>query len=456
MIGTIVSGKAGKDRRSTAGRLAFSPGLRWLGILVGLWAWAGTVSADDWPQWLGPQRDGVWRETGVVEKFPTNGLAVQWRSPIGSGYTGPAVARGRVYVMDRLAVTNGPDQERVLCLDEANGKTLWRQDYACAFKISYPAGPRATPAVAQDKVYTLGAMGYLACWDAAAGTNIWSHDLPREYRAKIPMWGFAGHPLVDGEKLICLVGGEDSCVMAFDKHTGRELWRALDAKEPGYCPPMIYEAGGCRQLIVWHPEAVNSIDPETGKLYWTVPFSSKAGLSIATPRISGDSLFVTTFYNGSLLLRLANDQPRASVAWQSRVVDENKNEELHSIISTPFLEDGYVYGVCSYGQFRCLKLADGERLWESFAPTTGQSTRWGNAFIVKHGNRFFLWNEKGDLIIARLSPRGYEEVSRTHLLEPTNRDAGRLVVWSHPAFANRSIYVRNDRELIRVSLAEDR
>ena len=454
MIGTIVSGKARKHRRSTAGRLGFSTGLRWLGIVAALWACSGPVNADDWPQWLGPRRDGVWRESGLVEKFPTAGLPVQWRRPIGSGYTGPAVAGGRVYVMDRLTRTQEPDRERVLCLDEADGKPLWQQDYACDFKISYPAGPRATPAVAQGMVYTLGAMGYLACWDAAAGTKIWAHDLPGEYRAKIPMWGFAGHPLVDGEKLICLAGGEGGCVIAFDKITGKELWHALDAKEPGYCPPMIYEAGGRRQLIVWHPEAVNSLDPETGKLYWTVPFTAKAGLTIATPRLWGDSLFVSTFYNGSLLLRLAKEEPRASVVWQSRVVDENKNGELHSIISTPFLEDGYIYGVCSYGQFRCLKLETGERLWETFVPTTGQSTRWGNAFIVKNGGRFFLWNEQGDLILARLSPGGYKEISRAHLLDPTNRDANRRVVWSHPAFANRAMYARNDQEIIRVSLAE--
>jgi outer membrane protein assembly factor BamB len=129
---------------------------------------------------------------------------------------------------------------------------------------------------------------------------------------------------------------------------------------------------------------------------------------------------------------------------------------LNAIIPTPFLEDGYIYGVCSYGQLRCLKAETGERIWETFQATTGGGAiRWANAFIVKHGVRFFLWNEKGDLIIAKLSPKGYEEISRAHLLEPTGTASGRNVLWSHPAYANRSIYARNDKEIICALLASE-
>ena len=123
-------------------------------------------------------------------------------------------------------------------------------------------------------------------------------------------------------------------------------------------------------------------------------------------------------------------------------------------LASPFLDNGYAYGSCSYGQFRCLKADTGERLWETFEPTTGKSERWGNAFIVKNADRYFLFNEKGDLIIAKLSPEKYEEISRAHLLEPSNSDPGRPVVWSHPAFANRTMYARNDKEIISVSLSE--
>ena len=420
--------------------------------------------ADDWPQWLGPQRDGVWREAGIVEKFPAGGPHVRWRTPIGSGYAGPAVVQGRVFVMDRqlaagaknpsnpFAQTTIPGTERVLCLDEANGQIVWKYEYECPYTVSYPAGPRATPTVHEGKVYALGAEGNLVCLDGASGKVLWSREFKKDYVAKTPMWGFAAHPLVDGKKLICLVGGEGSVAVAFDKDSGKELWRALSAKEPGYCPPMIYEFGGKRQLIIWHPEAVNALDPETGKTYWSHRVEARSGLSIPTPRKSGDRLFLTSFYNGSLMLRVDSDA--ASVVWQSTKVSEKDTDGLHSIIPTPFIADGYVYGVCSYGQFRCLKADTGERIWETFAPTTGKSERWGNAFITKNSDRYFLFNEKGDLIIAKLTPEKYDEISRAHLLEPTNTDPGHPVVWSHPAFANRCVFVRNDKEIVCASLAD--
>src|SRR5437764_62393 len=180
------------------------------------------------------------------------------------------------------------------------------------------------------------------------------------------MWGFAGHPLIDGKKLICLVGGEGSVAVAFHKDTGKEIWRALSAKEPGYAPPMIYEAAGKRQLIIWHPESINSLNPETGAVYWSQPFGSqklgggksmlKAALSIPTPRLDGDLLFVTAFYDGPMMLKLDADKPGAKVLWRGKRFGEtpDKTDGLHSIMSTPFLQDGYIYGVCSYGELRCL------------------------------------------------------------------------------------------------------
>src|ERR1044071_4401123 len=172
--------------------------------------------ADDWPQWLGPQRDGVWRESGIIEKLPTNGLKYRWRAPIGGGYSGPAVANGRVYVMDRqLAKDAKPPAsafsrgeisgtERVLCLNEADGKILWQHEYDCPYTVSYGAGPRVTPTVVDDKVYSLGAEGNLFCLDAEKGRAIWSNDFKKSFNIKTPMWGFAGHPLGDEKKEICL------------------------------------------------------------------------------------------------------------------------------------------------------------------------------------------------------------------------------------------------------------
>jgi len=438
-----------------------------VGAVALLLACGASLRAEDWPQWLGPQRDGVWRESGLVETLPTNGFKYRWRVPIGGGYTGPAVAGGRVFVMDRqlaAGATNPdspwgrgeiPGSERVLCLNEADGRILWQHEYSCPYTVSYASGPRATPAVHEGRVFALGAEGNLVCLSADKGAVLWSHDFKKEFNVKTPVWGFAGHPLVDGQKVICLAGGNGSVVVAFDVVSGKELWRALTAKEPGYAPPMIYEFGGRRQVILWHPEAVSGLDPENGTVLWTHAMtpSVRSGMTIPSPLKVGERLFLTSFYNGSILLNLVSNKP--SVIWKSQKVSEKDTDGLHSVMATPLIENGYIYSPCSYGQFRCLKLETGERLWETFAPTSGKSERWGHAFVVKQGSRSFMFNEKGDLIIARLTPEKYEELSRARLLEPINRDPGRPVVWSHPAFANRCVYARNDKEIVCVSLAAE-
>lgn len=443
--------------------------VQWV-LLAGLATVAmGSVCGDDWPQWLGPQRDGVWRESGIIERFAETGPKIRWRVPVGAGYSGPAVADGRVFLTDRKLKAGAAGQanpfdrgridgtEQVLCLDEKDGRLIWSHEYEAPYTISYAAGPRATPVVDGGKVYTLGAEGNLFCFDAGTGKEIWSTDFNEAFGVPTPLWGFSAHPLVDGNKLICLAAGQGSTVVAFDKNTGKELWRALKAKEPGYAPPMIYTLAGRRQLIVWHPESINALDPETGAVVWTEPFAVQSALSVSTPRAWGpDHLFFTAFYNGSRLLKVVNDPPGTTTLWRTKKPSEKDTEHLHSIMSTPFIEGDYVYGTCSYGQLRCLKVSTGERIWETMAATTpdGKEARWANAFLVKQQGRFFLWNEKGDLIIAKLSPAGYEEVSRAHILEPTNTAAGRDVIWSHPAFANQRAYVRNDRELVCVDLAK--
>lgn len=431
------------------------------------------AAADDWPQWLGPERDSVWRETGIVDRFPPQGPPVRWRTPIGSGYAGPSVAQGRVYVADRKLAKGGanpanpfqrgsiPGTERILCLDAEHGNVVWKHEYSCDYTVSYPSGPRATPIVADGKVYTLGAEGHLFCLAADSGDVIWSRELKQDYNDQSPVWGFSASPLLDGDRLICIVGGEDSLVVAFNKDDGKETWRALSTIDPGYCPPMIYEAGGKRQLIIWHPESINSLNPQTGELYWSQPFAIRSGLTIPTPRKQGDLLFFTSFYNGPMMLKLDQTRPAATVLWKGNSDSEKKTDKLHAIMCTPFLEDGHIYGVCSYGQLRCLTMDKGERVWESLAATgsTGnvrsRTDRWANAFLIKHEDKFFLANEKGDLIMAKLTPSGYDEISRANLLKPTDPMAGRDVVWSHPAFANKSVYMRNDAEIICVDLASD-
>ena len=440
-------------------------------ILVTIMRMADVLRADDWPQWMGPQRDGVWRETGIVKTFPEGGPRLRWRAKIGGGYAGPAVVGDRVYVTDKQLPQGEADpsnpfertrrqaKERVLCLNDSDGSVVWKHEYECPYTVSYPAGPRTTPVVRDGRVYTLGSEGHLFCLNSTTGEVIWSKNFQTDYgRAQSPVWGYSANPLLDGNRLICLVGGQGTAVVAFNSETGQELWRALDAESEhaaGYSSPIIVEAGGQRQLIVWHPSALCSLNPETGKLFWQEPFTSKSGLSVATPRVNGNFLFISAFYDGSLLMKLDPQQPLATTVWRRQGPSERVTDSLHCLISTPVIEGDHIYGVCSYGELRCLDLKTGDRIWSTFDATSKESARWGTAFLVKHEDRYFLFSEGGDLIIARLTPEKYDEIGRAHLLDPTGPSQRREVVWSHPAFANRNVYARNDREIVSVSLAAE-
>jgi outer membrane protein assembly factor BamB len=407
---------------------------------------------------MGPGRDNVWRETGLVEAFPEGGPPILWRAKVAGGYAGPAVADGKVFVTDYVTegdvkVPNWDRQEftgneRVLCLNEATGEELWKHEYPVKYTISYPAGPRCTPTVHDGKVYTLGAEGNLLCLDAATGEVEWSKDLRSEYHTKAALWGYAGSPLVDGERLICVVGGEGTHAVAFDRATGKEIWRALTSPEQGYSPPTIIQAGGVRQLMLLRPNAVTSVNPATGEEYWSVPYEATSNLIIMSPVQSGEHLFVGGYSDQNLLLKLAADQPAAEVEWG--------NKSRHGISPNnvqPMVVGETMYGFDQSGKLMAVALPSGARLWETTEPISERPVNSGTAFIVRQDNRFWLFNELGELIIAKLSPKGYEELARAKVIEPTNNAFNRDVVWCMPAFANRHVYVRNDEECICVDLA---
>jgi len=423
---------------------------------------AAVGRADDWPQWMGPQRDNIWREDGLLEKFPESGPPVVWRVPLAGGYAGPAVADGRVYVTDYVTQDNVKidnfdrkeftGTERVLCLDEATGEEVWRHEYPVKYAISYPAGPRCTPLVEGDKVYTLGAEGNLICFAADTGSIVWQKDLPKEYNTKTAMWGYASHPLIDGDNLICIAGGEGTHAVALDKNTGKEIWRTLTSPEQGYSPPTIIEAGGQRQLILVRVNAVTSVDPATGKEYWSTPYEATSGSVIMSPVRSGNFLYVGGYANKNLLVELSDDKPAAELVWRDK-----PQHGISPVNVQPFVDGTLMYGFDQNGRLYGVELPSGERVWDTTEPVSRRPVYSGTAFIVRQGetgDRYWLFSETGDLIIATLTPEGYEEVDRAHLIEPTNHAFGRDVVWCMPAFANKRMYVRNDKECICVELAK--
>ncbi len=411
--------------------------------------------ADDWPQWRGPHRDGVWRESGIVERLPGPQIPLRWSAPISGGYSGPTVALGRVYVSDR--VEEPEEQERIHCFRWTDGKKLWTFAYPCRYgSLTYRTGPRAAVTVADGLAFSLGAVGHLVCLDAETGRLVWRKDLREEYQAKMPDWGMAASPLVYGDLLISQVGGPNgACLMAFDKRTGKERWRALD-DPASYSAPILIEQAGRKVLVCWTGSRVVGLDPRTGRLYWHHPFRhSRWVLSVATPVFHNGRLFVSAFYDGSLMLRLDPEHLAVEKVWRRSGPDERQTDSLHALLSTPCILGDYVYGVDSYGQLRCLEADTGDRIWEDRTATS--QIRWGTIHMVQNGENTWMLNDRGELIIARLAPDRFHELSRAKLIEPTRGQLRRRngVCWSHPAFAYRHVFARNDQQLVCASLAAE-
>ena len=442
--------------------MVFRTAARALGIGMVLSLSCGAVSADDWPQWMGPQRDNVWREDGLLEKFPAGGPKVLWSTPVAGGYSGPAVSGGKVCITDYVTADNVKvdnfdrrefsGTERIHCLDEATGKVLWTHEYPVKYSISYPAGPRCTPVMHEGLVYALGAEGHLFCLSTDSGKVVWSHDLKKEYSTTAPLWGYAAHPLIDGDNLLTLAGGEGTHIVALNGLTGKEVWRSTSsgAQGQGYCPPTIINHGGARQLIMYKPDAVVSLDPATGKQYWSLPYEASNGSIIMSPVLSGNYLYAAGYSNKSLMMELDPARPAAREVWR------DKSNIICPVNVQPFLDKEVLYGFDQKGVLRALTIPDGKRLWETSDAIGKRPAGSETAFIVRQGSRYVLFNELGELLLAELTAEGYREIDRAKVIEPSNFAFGREVVWSMPAFANRHVYLRNDNQIICVDFAAEK
>lgn len=419
---------------------------------------ASALPAADWPQWRGPNRDGLWSENGVLQSFPEAGLTAKWKSPVASGYSGPTVAEGKVYVADKI--TEPGEQERIHCFDAATGALLWTHAYDCAYQgIDYGYGPRTSVAISGERAFFLGAMGHAVCLDVKTGEALWRRDLREDYNLDIPVWGLSSSPIVVGPLAIFQIGGPGgACVVGLDAATGSERWRSIDDLA-SYTSPILIRQAERDVLICSTANRVAGLDPASGAVLWDLE-NKRVRLIDNVPTPVHDPadgrILLTSFYNGTRMLRANPSALEVESLWERRGSSERRTDALHPMIATPLLRGNHIFGVDSYGELRCLDAANGDRLWEDQSAVP--HGRWSTLFFVQNGERTWIFSEEGFLIIAELSPSGYREISRTRIIEPTTPLAQRpsgLVCWVHPAFANRSVYIRNDRELVCLDLSAE-
>jgi outer membrane protein assembly factor BamB len=357
------------------------------------------------------------------------------------------VAKGRVFVSDAQIETQSA-RERVHGFEEATGRSLWTYVYDVtypkwAFVPGQKGGPCATPLVEAGRVYVVGANGHVHCLDARQGGLLWEKDLRKGY--EIRDLSCRASPFIEGNLLILFTGAKPgACVMALDKETGKERWKALD-EEVSNSSPLVIVAGGKRQLIVWTDESVTSLNPVSGETYWRERMVTSNNDAIPTPVVRQNRLLI-----GGLMLELNPDRPGATVLWPE---SKAASKRILSNTSTALLQGSHVYSATSNGELVCLEAGTGHLVWRTNAvtePKTGASIH-----ITATGDTAFLFTDRGDLIRAQLTPGGYREFGRARLLEPTSPLGSRKYVWTPPAYANGCVFARNDEEVVCASLAAE-
>ncbi|MDZ7365155.1 MAG: PQQ-like beta-propeller repeat protein [candidate division KSB1 bacterium] len=382
---------------------------------------------DDWPQWRGPNRDGISKETGLLKSWPEGGPKVLWRVPSGEGYAGIVIAKGRGYTMYGQG-----GSEFVICFDPANGKELWRFKADALFGNDQGNGPRSTPVVDGDLVFALSGSGKLHALSAAEGKAAWSHDLRAEYGGKIPTWGVSTTPLVEGNLLIVDVGGKSGhSVMAFNKANGSVVWKS-ESDIPGYSAPIAITTNSVRQILVFTGSGLVSVAPNDGKLFWRHDWETRYDVNAATPVfIPPDKIFISSGYGkGGALLQTQAGNGRATVRELWRVRD------MANHFSSSVLLNNHLYGF-DEGLLTCLDLATGKTKWQQRGFQKG-------SLLLADGHLIVL-GEYGNLALVEATPDGYKEKSSVQILK------GKC--WTMPTLANGRLYLRNQSEMLCLEVA---
>ena len=404
---------------------------RLLPVLSVLLLCRSLLRAADWPQFLGPTRNGVSTET-VANHFPSTGPKIVWKKDIGQGFSGPVVAAGKLILFHRLA-----DKETVECLDAHTGARVWISDYPTHYQddFGFDEGPRATPTITDGKIFTFGAEGMLSCWDFSTGKLIWQVDTKDQFTAAKGFFGLACSPLVEGDAVIVNIGGgKGAGIVAFDKTAGKLLWKATD-DEASYSSPVAASFNGKRYVLVFNRAGLVALDPGSGKVDFSFPWRSRTRESVnaATPLVIGDEIFISASYGtGAAMLRFHEAGPKT--IWSG-------DEILSNHYATSVYHDGFLYGFDGRQEngpkLRCVDAATGKVRWSQ--------DNFGAGTLMLAGNQLLVLTEKGELIVAPASAKGFKPIARAQVLPFNSR--------AYPALADGLYYARSKDKLVCVELA---
>lgn len=388
--------------------------------------------AEDWPQFLGPDRNGVSQETGLIDQWPEGGPKEVWRSECGPGMSGLAIADGRLFTMFQDA-----RRQYVICLNAKTGERIWRTGVAPAYRNGQGDGPRATPTVNGGAVFVFTGQGVLAALDAKNGSIRWSQDALKENGGRDADYGMASSPLVLDNAVVVTVGAASATVIAVERKSGQTLWRAGRGMPAGYSSPTLLELNDKPQIVAFTGSAAIGIQPDDGKLLWSYPFKTSYECNIATPiTLADDTLFLSAGENhGSVALELVERDGRLDpvAKWESL----GRKSVMRNEWQTSIYHDGHLYGFDNVGgagpisHLTCIDAASGERKW--------QEIRYGKGNLILADGKLFLSTVKGELVVARATPSEYQEVGRTSVVGFTRQA---------PALANGLLYLRDDKVVV--------
>jgi outer membrane protein assembly factor BamB len=378
---------------------------------------AANSPAADWPQWRGPNRDGLSAEN-VSAAWPAEGPKLLWRASVGTGFSSISVSQGRAYTMG-----NTNNEDTVWCFEAGTGKRIWQYTYPAQLSPQwYEGGPGATPTVSGDRVFTISKWGNVFCLDAARGAVLWQRDLRRD-GVKPNRWGFAGSPLVRGDRVILNAG---TAGLALDRATGRIVW-SNGTNAAGYASPTRFASGGRESVLIFAAKHLIALDPRSGRELWRQFWETDWDTNNTDPLVRGDSIFISSFTRGCGLLSVVNGQPTMTYT----------NKVLCNHLSPGILLGEYLYAFNGEAKqdtdFRCLHLPTSELKWTRKDPAFGS--------LILAGDKLVVLSEKGELLLAAASPEEFKPLARAKVLSG--------VCWTPPALADGRLYIRNARGELR-------